>query len=446
MRIVGITHLVTVALLLAMPIACGKKSDDDSDDDDSGEVGGNGGGSGGSGSDQQIGSLALSDVFSVDVPDSVAGNGTASSLKLAGTKSFEACELRTKVREGLSTLSEVGTNFCMIESNKNLVFGTKYNISFGDVAGGADGGGPPGDAGGPPGGDPGGPPMLTTQDAGFPESMQIWVDNAKFASDQELTVYLCMDQSLQEVIKLKKDANDNIKGRVYSKGGMDLGQVSMDWHRTVFFDKNFTTAGETKISIKEALGFSSDQFGDESARRFMNLTLDESGVSKVLSSYAGSQQGTTTNFSSAGSFSDAFGAVIAKSSVTMQGETDPISFSNKSFFDGQSNVVQLSANAEGFGDGGNLYLAAANVPQPLPADFKPDDFPADAWDCSGTEDLEMDLSGEGPAACFEDWDGIPEQDCAGADFAQGMEFEINEDDLPPPESFEEDFDFEEPAP
>ena len=70
----------------------------------------------------------------------------------------------------------------------------------------------------------------------------------------------------------------------------------------------------------------------------------------------------------------------------------------------------------------------------------------ETWDCSGTQDLEMDLTGDGPAACMEDWDGIPEQDCASADFAEGIVIDINDDDLPPPESFEDDFDFEESAP
>jgi hypothetical protein len=84
-------------------------------------------------------------------------------------------------------------------------------------------------------------------------------------------------------------------------------------------------------------------------------------------------------------------------------------------------------------------LKPESVPGFLGASFAPDAFPADAWDCTGTEDIELGAAtsdGGDMSACMESWDELSQETCHGADFAQGEPVQIDESKQVNAEEFE----------
>ncbi len=428
-----------VASLLLVAAGCSKSSSKD---------GGTDGGTN-SGEVSDLKGLNLSSVLALDLPASVKGTGTAASLSFADeVKSFEACELRQKVREALSNISQAGSMICHLEQ-ASLKFGKKYNVKFptmGTPGGETPPGGPgnvpqgpgPGPGEMPPGGPGMPPPMPTLRLAGptMPESLQLWIDDSKKA-DGVLKVYMCTDKKLTQYFEITGTAAGKAKGKIMMKGDMNMGSMSLSYHRAALFDNNFTADGKTSITVKELMSISSDQFGTESMRRLLALDLDKAGVSKVTGSIAGNQMGVDQAFASVGIFSETFGAAVAKGKA--QGGTEVGSeFSNKSYFDGAGYVVDPANHSDVFGEGKILNIDTTAVPGYLSADFKPEDFPAGAWDCSGTEeDFDLNPTSGGQASCDEEWNQIPDTNCFDpAMFQHGPAAEIPTSDVPP-EDFEE---------
>ena len=161
------------------------------------------------------------------------------------------------------------------------------------------------------------------------------------------------------------------------------------------------------------------------------MSLSDAGISTVVDTSTGSMtQGETSadnTFSGSGAFSPAFGSVLA------QGSMFGNEFSNKAYFDGKGTVVDPEAHQDLFAAGGSLYLDDTTVPQALPATFTPDEFPATAWDCTGTEDMTMALSDSAMTACQTSWNDLSEESCSdSATFAQGKEATISTDHQPDP--------------
>lgn len=383
-----------------------------------------------------LGALKLSTVLNVQLPDSVKGTGTEASLRLLDKqKSFEACELRQKVRDALSSISQVSSTLCHLEQ-ASLEFGKKYNITFPDMGDGDMPDGPDGPGDTPPPNLPPLPAMRLTQ-AGptMPSSIQLWIDDSKKA-EGVLKVYMCMDKTLNQYFEITGAASGKAKGSIIMKGDMDMGDMSTSYHRTASFDNNFTTDGKTSITVKELMSMTSSQFGTESMRRLLALDLNESDVSKVTGSFAGNMMGMDQTFASVGHFNEAFGVALAKGKIG-DGDQAGEEFSNKSFFDGKGYVVDPANHDDVFGAGGALDVSNATVPGYLGSDFTPSGFPADAWDCQdATEDFDLDVTAGDQTSCDEDWDQIPDMSCFDAAvFAQGQAADIPTSDVPP-EDFE----------
>lgn len=384
--------------------------------------------------------LSLSGVLAISLPASVVGGST--SLNLDGSnKSFEACKLRQEMREGLSNIAEASTMLCMLENDPGIKFGTKYNVDFSAMTGG--GGAPPSGGGGMPPGElppgdfpPPGVPALRLAN-GLPDSMQIWIDNS---SADKLTVYMCQDKKLSQMIEVTAAKKGQAKGRMIMDQSLTLGDFAMTFSRAMSFDSNYTTEGTSVVTLKELVGTSSGQFGEEKARRLLALSLSETGVSKVLSSFAGTSAGVTSSFSSIGAFDKDFGSVIAKGSF-QPSIGDAVEFSNESFFDGSSFVVDPNTYPDAFGAAGKVKVAAADLPGFLSETFKPESFPVGAWDCTGTTDLDFNAGADAGASsaitsCTGEFDQLAEQDCMGAGFAAGAEVTIDPSTLPPPDSID----------
>lgn len=385
--------------------------------------------------------LSLTGVLSISLPDSVKGSA-GTGLRLDGSeKSFEACKLRQEMREGLSNIAQAATMLCYMENDSTIEFGKKYNIDFSALS--APGGGgelPSGGGDAPEGFDPDSLPPGLRLSNGLPESMQIWIDNSVAG---KLTVYMCQDKELSQMIEVTAAKKGQAKGKVIMKQSMTFGDFSMNFHRAMSFDNNYSTAGKTLLTLKELIETGSTQFGTEKARRLLSLSLADDGVSKVLSSFSGSTQGSENSFSSVGVFDEDFGSVIAKGSF-QAAEGDPIEFSSESFFDGSSFVVDPNTYPEAFGESGPVKVAVEDLPGYLSTSFAPDEFPSDAWDCSGTTDLSLDTSGSagtgGASTCSESWDELQEEDCSAATFAPGETLTIDESQLPSADTV--DFDAE----
>lgn len=386
--------------------------------------------------------LSLTGVLALTLPDSVKGNGTTASLKLAAQKSFEACQLRDEMREALSNIAMLKSQICFIENDPAIKFGKKYNIDLSSMMSGGGGapGGPgapdgPGAPGGPeaPGGEDTPPPFpLTNNNSGLPDSMQVWIDDSVAG---KITVYMCQDKSLSQMISITGAKSGVAKGEMIIKQSMQ----GMSFHRTMNFDSKYTDADRTSLTIKELISssISSQSF---SARRILSLSLSDQGVSKVLTSFTGNMGSGDSSFASVGAFDKDFGSVIAKGSLPLDNEA--LTFSNESFFDGKSNVVDPANYPDAFGAQGKVSLGVESVPGYLASTFTPDEFPSDAWDCSGTEDIDLGAAssaGTPPdmSACMESWAELSEESCNDPSlFAKGVEIQVDESKQVDAEQFE----------
>jgi hypothetical protein len=383
--------------------------------------------------------LSLTGVLAISLPDSVKGNGTTAGLRLAGQKSFEACQLRDEMREALSNIAMLKSQLCFIENDPTITFGKKYNIDLSAMMSGGGGGGgggggemPPSPDGDTPPPDFENPPAMPLAENGLPDSMQVWIDNSTAG---KITVYMCQDKTLSQMISITGAKAGESKGVMIVKQSLS----GMTFHRTMNFDNKYTVADRSSITIKELISMTQ---GDSSftARRLLSLSLADDAVSKVMASYSGDIGGSQTSFASIGAFDKDFGSVIAKGSMTF--ESEPMTFSNESYFDGKSYVVDPASYPDAFGANGKVALKPDSVPGFLSSTFKPDDFPADAWDCLGTEDIELGgaSGGDTPpdmSACMESWAELSEESCHDSSmFAQGAEVQIDESAQVDPEQFE----------
>lgn len=378
--------------------------------------------------------LGLSGVLKISLPDSVKGSGNAAGLRLNDGKSFEACELRESVREGLSSIAEVSTTLCMLEDEDSIVFGEKLSISFDfdyDDLPDLDF---PEDGAPPPNGPPSAP---LTGDLGLPDTVQIWIDNSE-QSEGKLTVYLCMDEVLEQMIEIEGASQGKAKGRMILKSNMSFGGMDFEYHRTMDFDNKLTDPDRTTISLKELISITSDAFDTEKLRRMIAMDLSDTGVSKVISSNNGAMFGTDMAFASVGFFDLDFGSVMATGKVSFGANEDPFEFSNASYFDGASNIVDPSDFPAAFGNSGSVKVESSMVPGYLPENFQPDGFPAGAWDCSGTREIDFNIASQGSGgSCEAEWDELTESDCYSDAFTQGEEVVIELDDDWEWESFDE---------
>lgn len=386
--------------------------------------------------------LSLSGTLKISLPDSIKGSGTAAGLRLEASKSFEACKVREEIREGLSNIAQLASMVCFMENDPTIQFGKKYNIDFSKLGGGGEmpsgggemppgggeipGGGemPPGGGAPPAGGAPALPGLRLANT--MPESMQIWIDNATAG---KLTVYMCQDKKLSQMIEITGAKKGQSKGMAIMKQKIGVTGFEMNFHRNMSFDNNLTTEGKTVVSIKELIETSSEQFGSEKARRLLALSLSDTDFSDVISGFSGSMQGSENKFSSIGTFNKSFGSVIMKGSFK-PAEGEAIEFSNESFFDGQSNNLDPVAYPTEFGESGTVRLSKDKVPGFLDDNFKPEDFPAGAWDCSGTEDLVLDASAaptDGENSCDAEWNELSEENCLAGSFAKGQAVEVEVD-------------------
>lgn len=393
MYVKSVLGMVLVAGL-ALAVSCGSKKEDKT--------------SSGS-TETPLKSLGLSGVIDVKVPDSVSGKTTSLRLNTA-KKSREACELRREVKEGLFQITEAGDMICRIENIPNLEFGKKYNIKFE-----FDGAGP---SGTPPSGGPSEAPAALSAEGELP-SIQVFVDNAKFDSDKTLDFYLCQNNTLTNMVRMKKNGDKSF-GRFIMKGDIE-GENGTEggFHATAEFS---TTGDDVVMLIKDKMTIGTGNTA-EVAMRALYLDLKSDGISIVKSASSGTYQGETLNFRSSAKFGAEGGTVI-------QSFTDSVgSFNTQSYFDKDSAVVSSNPLPDRFTANKPYHLAKTSMPAMLPTNFSPDSFPATAWDCSGTEELTFKVTNEVISKCSQDGFEIPNQACDGTDFDRGDVVEFVDSDF-----------------
>lgn len=386
---------IVLIAMLAIGVSCGTKKDDKPEGS----------------SESEMKSLGLSGVIDVKVPDTVSGKSGSSLMLAGGPKSIEACQLREQVKNGLQQISDLGDTLCRIESFKEIQFGKKYNIKlkFPEGAGGGPSGGP-GEGGAPPSGGPG---LLESQ-----PSMQLWVDNSK----KNVVVYRCLDNKLVDMIKVRKEG-DKRYGRFVTKGSFTAGDFSNSFHASATFFKDGDK--KTDIVIRDKMTSKFNGVTDDSARMLV-LKLVKDGVSEVASSFAGKFGGQTMNFMSVARFGENHGAILQKFNGN----------GYRTYFDGDLTRVNASAHPDQFGAGKPYDLKPKDMPKKLATNFTPKGFPAGAWDCSGTEDLELTITEETIKSCSAGGFDIPEQSCSDGNYGFGDPETLEESEFSSADDFE----------
>lgn len=338
-------------------------------------------------------SLSLSSVVNIKIPNSVSGK--SSSLHLNSTnKSYEACQLRREVKQGLTQIADIGATICHIEGIPNIELGKKYEIKLSlDSSVNA------------PQGEPQAQPpasALKLNPGGEIPTLQLFIDNSSFATDKLLTFYMCEDKKLTNMIRVKKDG-DTTNGKFVLKGDFSSGEFSNTFHAAASFYKK---GNNTAIEIKDKM---SSVFSGETSKSgrvlYLNLDDSENGISTVASSTSGTYGGLTLDFASVAKFGGDHGVVYQKWDQ----------FSTKAYFDSNQNVISSDPLPSVFAANGTHFIAESSMPKKLGDDFTPDDFPAGAWDCQTEEALEFTLTPEVMNACQESGFDMPDQSCSLGD-------------------------------
>jgi hypothetical protein len=453
-------------------LGCNKGGDSASEEEDTAKVGDV------DVSDNPMGTLALSTSLSPDIPKSITatGDGVAAASLVDVKKSREACEVRQRIKEAKMNQEQMAMTLCMIESQKGIKPGGKYKLTFdfsgaggggegggpggempggempggempggetagGETAGGETAGGPPGGAGAPPGGGGGAPPELPLTQ-GAPTTLSIFLDNS---DPEKLKFFLCDDGTLTQKIVLDNAKEGASKGRYKAKFEFGGSSVAMQGS----FDNGVTNPGR-QVSISQT-AFSLDMGGTSmNMKSNMLLDLSETGVSVVKVATENSESGDFASsnkeigaaligpeygslvFQRTHDGSDSFFGGGGPDGGLPPGEpgddlgpppemalTAETVETARAFFDNKGQKLKKE-DSDKFADGGELNVTKDHFLKLLPADFTVE-FEAGDWDCSGTEDLAMDMEAPGLDACTDNFASpFSEETCDAGGFEVGI--------------------------
>jgi hypothetical protein len=399
-------RIYSVGLAMLLTAACSSKSDDGAADDKKTD---NENSDGNSPETAAVGALALSDLKLSDsitppIPDQMKTSSASLSLT-ANSRSLEQCLLRDAVSQMEMNIANVTSQLCMFENMPGMKWGGKYNISFAGM-------GPalrlvdeippppPGDIPPPPGeeeipdpnSDPNAPPPVGTEDPGagpgefdMPESMQVFMDDTV---EGTYNVWVCQDNELVQKF--------TIKGAAEGKGSKGNFQVKMslggdnEMLLAGNFDKGVTLEGRYLGDVQMRFSMSGME-ANNYVKMNLGLAEDDVHIIRTGNEYADSLfgSGETTKQLLAGRIGPEYGMALVQrtggedSMFALEGEGPETS---RAYFNAEGDIVTADSSAD-FEEGGTLYVTAEEMPRLLP-EFAID-FGADAWDCSGTSDLEM---------------------------------------------------------
>jgi hypothetical protein len=333
--------------------------------------------------------LGLTGALNISLPAALSDSG--SSLRLAGSKSMEACLMRESAKQLVTQIKMISSTLCHIEAEgKNIPWNTPVILDIGDMAAGPalqdlppppDGSGLPGGSGEPdpstmPGGDPtaggsdptgGGTPSFTIPKIG------IYTDDT---DGNNIAVYICegettSDMKLSQAFKItgSKTITKDGKSVKVSKGTITIssGDDTMGTFKgSIGFDSNFTEADASGTKMEVKFGFSGFSF----AQKF-EIAAKDSGYSKVSISETGTMDfgaGDPFSFKNAGI--GVFDAENGNVFYTYDGGNGQ-KFSTQACVDDESYLLTEGCTATKFAEGGALHLKATDVPGVLPATFSP---------------------------------------------------------------------------
>lgn len=335
-----------------------------------------------------VSELGLTGALSIELP---AALSEGSSLRLAGSKSMEACLMRESAKQLVQQIDMATNMLCHIEvEGANIPWNTPVILDFSavELALAArkssalklqDPGIPPGGPGDmPPGGPTGGD--APTGDAPTGEmpggegdfAMPIFGLYVKEADGGNVEVYLCSGEdednmTLTQTFKVTGSKTITVDGKsvAVSKGKVN---ISMDDFGTfkgaIAYDSQFTDADATALSMEVKFGFDGASF----AQKF-SISSKEDGNTKVSISEVGSMSfggGDAFEFKNAG-----VGLFDAENGhVFYSYDGGAQEFSTKACVDANSYLVDCSGAK--FLDNGSLALTKDDVPGVLPATFSPE--------------------------------------------------------------------------
>lgn len=283
--------------------------------------------------------------------------------------SEQSCRIRDALHSASNATISAGQLFCQFEKIEGLKVGVKYHIV-----------GKPEDPN-------------TPVETEF--TMQVWADDSKLKSDGYVTVHSCENKVLKEVIRLKSKGPGRTLAVSYGydsyKSSRDGPEDTDTHHIQTMFDIGYSVLGQTMLTSR--YNYVWDRVGDRGAQysEVLYLKVSEDGVSKIATAETydnnrGESERKTSFRRYVGLFSKDLGTSIDQyGNEPSTGTPTTV----QDYFDGTNTIVPKASRPE-FAEGGSHYLTAADLPQGLPYDVSPPNYPEGAWDCEGTEqELEL---------------------------------------------------------
>lgn len=318
-----------------------------------------------------IDELGLTGALNVELPDSLSDSSTSLALLQTGSKSVEACLMRSSAKQMIQQVEMASSMLCHIEAEgETIQWNTPTILDFSQMEAGAGLTLAKTDRGfelvQAPGEDPGSESDMTMPVIG------IYTDDT---DGNNVHVYLCEGEteetlSLTQSFTVKGSKKVDVNGtQVNASAGVIHINMSDDTMGTfkakMSYDSNYKTAGDSRFEMGMKIAFS-EEF---KFRQKFSIT-EASGITTIAMSDAGSMSfgADSFTFSSAGAgrFDASNGNVIFKYDG---GGGDP--FSTRACVDSTGVIVACSSDAK-FAEGGSLHILPSVVPGVFADTYEPD--------------------------------------------------------------------------
>ncbi len=340
--------------------------------------------------------LGLSGALQLDLPDAL--EDSSGSLRLAGSKSIEACLMRESAKQLVQQISMASSMLCHIEAEgSNIPWNTPVILDFSDLDAAAalaakgnnlQGPTPPGgdeefpeDGEFPEGEDPTGgeDPTAGTGEEDFSIPMiGIYADDT---DGDNIAVYICEGEdedsmTLAQSFKVTGSKAITVDGESVqvSKGiiNIAIGDDTMGTFKgAIGYDTKYTDENVSALKMEVKFGFSGFSFAQKFAMR-ENGTTTKVSISETGTMDFGAGDPFTFKNSGIGIFDDTNGNVF----YSYDGAGN--NFSTQACVDSDSYLVGCSDSK--FAADGALYLQASDVPAVLKSTFSP--AKPSGFDCS----------------------------------------------------------------
>lgn len=303
------------------------------------------------------------------------GGKVLTRLRRDRLRSREACRVRQRLRDPSNALRRVAAQFCHLEAASEAIeFGKKLHFMTSGLGGSE------------------------------PVKLSVWVDGPK---DGKLRVSTCVDDKLRGVVELEPRGDRRSRGSFVFVDDGDVARFSSQG----LFDNRVSNATRSFFATRSHLRFKDDggSIAEKSA-----LIVNPLGRSVMLSSSAGTltskETGEEVSFSLSGAAK--IGEKLGTALVQFGDEG-----AHRAYFDGKGKVLP-ALNVRPLIVAAGLWIKQEELLPLTPASFRPAGFAANAWDCSGTTEVERPGSAEAYAACHAR-PSFAEEDCEGAGYELG---------------------------